>query len=90
MKIIITENQLKFINEALGVPDNILDAAEMLYDIVERDIKSIDSVEEEYEFDGEIEIFRTFKNKKDLSKTEKQKLVDEIVGLDLDPSLLHL
>ena len=41
--ILITENQFRFITEALGVPDNILDAADMLYDIVERDIKSIDS-----------------------------------------------
>ena len=49
MKIIITENQLKFINEALGVPENILDAADMLYDIVERDIKSIDRIQDRYE-----------------------------------------
>jgi hypothetical protein len=55
MKIIITESQLKFINEALGVPDNILDAADMLYDIVERDIKSIRDIQDEYNFDGEIE-----------------------------------
>ena len=66
MKIIITENQLKFINEALGVPDNILDAAEMLYDIVERDIKSIDSVEEEYEFET------ILSNKKQTSRESKK------------------
>ena len=34
--IIITESQLRLITEALGVPDNILDAADMLYDIVEQ------------------------------------------------------
>ena len=54
--ILITENQLRLITEALGVPDSILDAAEMLYEIVENDIKSIDSIEDEYEFDGEIEL----------------------------------
>jgi hypothetical protein len=54
--ILITENQLRLITEALGVPDFILDAAEMLYEIVENDIKSIDSIEDEYEFDGEIEL----------------------------------
>jgi hypothetical protein len=54
--ILITENQLRLIAEALGVPDSILDAAEMLYEIVENDIKSIDSIEDEYEFDGEIEL----------------------------------
>jgi len=55
MKIIITESQLKFINEALGVPDNILDAADTLYNIVERDIKSIRDIQDEYNFDGELE-----------------------------------
>ena len=54
--ILITENQLRLITEALGVPDSILDAAEMLYEIVENDIKSIDSIKDEYEFDGEIEL----------------------------------
>jgi hypothetical protein len=38
-KIIITESQLRLIAEALGVPDNILDAADMLYDVVEQDIR---------------------------------------------------
>jgi hypothetical protein len=54
--ILITENQLRLITEALGVPNSILEAAEILYDIVERDIKSIDSVEEEYEFEGDLEL----------------------------------
>ena len=78
MKIIITENQLKFINEALGVPDNILDAAEMLYDIVERDIKSIDSVEEEYEFDGEIELELGGKHKVMIDSYELEVKIEEI------------
>ena len=56
MKIIIRESQLNLINEALGVPDNILEAADTLYDIVEKDIKSIDSIKDEYEFDGDIEL----------------------------------
>ena len=78
MKIIITENQLKFINEALGVPNNILDAAEMLYDIVERDIKSIDSVEEEYEFDGEIELELGDKHKVMIDSYELKVKIEEI------------
>jgi hypothetical protein len=53
--IVITESQLRIITEALGVPDNILDAADMLYDIVERDIKSIRDIQDVYNFDGEIE-----------------------------------
>ena len=80
MKIIITENQLKFINEALGVPDNILDAAEMLYDIVERDIKSIDSVEEEYEFDGEIQLELGDKHKVMIDSYELKVRTQEIEG----------
>jgi hypothetical protein len=78
MKIIITENQLKFINEALGVPDNILAAAEMLYDIVERDIKSIDSVEEEYEFDGEIKLELGDKHKVMIDSYELNVKIEEI------------
>jgi hypothetical protein len=53
--ILITESQLKLITEALGVPENILDAADMLYDVVERNIKSIDTNQDEYTFDGDIE-----------------------------------
>ena len=53
--IIITKSQLRLITEALGVPDNILDAADMLYDVVEQDIRSIDTIENEYKFDGKIE-----------------------------------
>ena len=53
--IVITESQLRLITEALGVPDYILDAADMLYDLVEKDIRSIDTIEDKYEFDGEIE-----------------------------------
>lgn len=52
--IVITESQLRIITEALGVPDNILDAADMLYDVVEQDIKTINTIQDEYDFDGEI------------------------------------
>ena len=52
--IVITESQLRIITEALGVPYNILDAADMLYDVVEQDIKTINTIQDEYNFDGEI------------------------------------
>jgi hypothetical protein len=55
MKIIISENQLRLLNEALGVPDFILDAADMLYDVVENDIRSIDDIQDEYNFKGKID-----------------------------------
>jgi hypothetical protein len=54
MKIIVTKEQKKIINEALGVPKHILDAAEKMYQIVLRDLKSITEKQNEYEFDGVI------------------------------------
>jgi hypothetical protein len=53
--IVITESQLRLITEALGVPDFILDAADMLYDVVENDIRSIDDIQDEYNFKGKID-----------------------------------
>jgi len=53
--IIITESQLRLITEALGVPENILDAADMLYDVVENDIRSIDDIQDRYNFKGKID-----------------------------------
>jgi len=76
--IVITENQLKLITEALGVPENILDAADMLYDIVEKDIKSIDSVEDEYEFDGDIEFELGDKKKVKIDSYELKVNIEEI------------
>jgi hypothetical protein len=78
MKIIITENQLKFINEALGVPENILDAADMLYDIVEKDIKSIDKIQDGYEFDGDIEFELGDKKKVMIDSYELKVNIEEI------------
>ena len=52
MKIIVTKEQKKVINEALGVPKHILDVAEKMYQIVLRDLKSITEKQNEYEFDG--------------------------------------
>lgn len=56
MRIIITESQLKLLNEIVGVPENILMAAEKLYSEVEKHVKSINSKEEEYEFYGSLNV----------------------------------
>jgi hypothetical protein len=56
MKIILTENQLRFITEALGVPDSILGAAEEIYDLISQDLKSITTKDEKYEFYNEVDI----------------------------------
>jgi hypothetical protein len=78
--IVITESQLKLITEALGVPDYILDAAEMLYDVIEKDIKSIDSVEDEYEFDGEIEFELGDKKKIKIDSYELKVEIEKVEG----------
>jgi hypothetical protein len=78
--IIITESQLRVITEALGVPDNILEAADMLYDIVEQDIKSIDSIEDEYEFDGNIEFELGDKKKVKIDSYELKVNIETIDG----------
>ena len=95
MKIIITENQLKFINEALGVPENILDAADMLYDIVERDIKSINRIQDRYEFDGDIEfelgdkkkvMIDSYELKVNIEEMEDQEGVLDIISMGMGGS----
>jgi hypothetical protein len=53
MKILITENQLRLITEAVGVPKGIMEAAEELYSIVLEKLKSINENDIEYEFDIE-------------------------------------
>jgi len=78
--IIITEDQLKFITEAVGVPDFILDAAEMLYDVVEKDIKTIDDVEDEYEFEGEIEFELGNKKKIKIDSYELKVEIEKVEG----------
>jgi hypothetical protein len=78
--IVITESQLRLITEALGVPDYILDAAEMLYDVVEKDIKSIDDIEDEYEFDGEIEFELGGKHKVMIDSYELKVEIESVKG----------
>lgn len=56
MKIIITESQLRLLNEIVGVPNNILEAAEKLYNEVEKHVKSINTKEDEYEFNGRLDV----------------------------------
>jgi hypothetical protein len=56
MKFIINESQLNVLNEAVGVPDNILDAAEKLYGKVEKHIKEINDKNEEYVFKGVLDV----------------------------------
>lgn len=56
MKIILTENQYKILNEALGVPEGILDAASDLYEIVGNFIKGIYDKRDEYIFNRSVNL----------------------------------
>ena len=56
MKIILTETQYKVLNEALGVPEGILDAASDLYEIVGYFIKGIYEKKEEYIFNRSVDL----------------------------------
>jgi len=78
--ILITENQLKLISEALGVPDTVLDAAQILYDLVERDIKSINTVEDKYNFDGDIDLVLGDKKKIKIDSYELKVEIETIEG----------
>jgi len=82
MKIIITESQLKFINEALGVPDSILTAAEEVFDIVLNDVKSIDEKEDTYEFNGKLDFELGDKKKIVIDGYELTVNVEELDGYD--------
>lgn len=82
MKIIITESQLKFINEALGVPDSILTAAEEVFDIVVNDVKSIDEKEDTYEFSGDLDFELGDKKKIVIDGYELTVNVEELDGYD--------
>ena len=63
MKYIITEKQYNLISEALGVPDNILDAAEEFYNIFLDKLKHINEKKNEYEFEGSVDIILGDKKK---------------------------
>ena len=50
MKIILTESQFRILQEAVGVPEGILQAGEELYNLVSDELKTIDTTEESYSF----------------------------------------
>jgi hypothetical protein len=83
MKIIITESQVKLLNEILGVPDNINKVAEELFKIISKDIQSINEKDEEYEFDGRVSFIIGGNKKIIINKYElivNVKEFDEYVG----------
>lgn len=87
MKIIITESQCRIINEALGVPDNILESAEKLFEIVSKDIRSINTKQEEYNFDGNLDIVLGYNKKIVIDHYELLVKVEEIDEYEGDPEI---
>jgi hypothetical protein len=76
--IIITKSQLRLITEALGVPDSILDAADILYDVVENDIRSINTIQDEYKFDGDLDLELGDKKKIKINSYELTISIEEV------------
>jgi hypothetical protein len=90
MKIVITENQLKVLKEAVGVPDYILDAAEKLYEKVESQIKSIKEKKEEYKFNGELNVELGDKKKIRIDDYNLTVNVEVIDGYDEKPQVTSM
>jgi hypothetical protein len=76
--IIITKSQLRLITEALGVPDSILDAADILYDVVENNIRSINTIQDEYKFDGDLDLELGDKKKVKINSYELTISIEEV------------
>ena len=90
MKIIISESQLKYINEALGVPDNILDAAEVVFDIFAQNIKSIRTKEEQYVFGGDLDIELGDKKKIKIDEYELEVNITELSEIKGKPIIMSM
>ena len=90
MRIIITESQLKILNEVVGVPENILDAAEKLYNEVEKHVKSIDTKEEEYEFDGSLDVEMGTKKKIQITDYELTVKIEEVENYKGKPDIISM
>ena len=90
MKIIISESQLKYINEALGVPDNILDAAETVFDIFAKKIKSITTKQDQYTFSGDLDIELGDKKKIKIDQYELEVNITEIYEITGKPVIVSM
>ena len=88
--IIITENHLRYITEALGVPDNILGAAEELFDIISKNIQSINYKSDEYNFDGNIDIELGYNKKIVIDHYEILVQVKEFDEYDGKPDIMSM
>ena len=90
MRIIITESQLKLLNEIVGVPENILQAAEKLYSEVEKHVKSINTKEEEYEFYGSLNVELGVKKKIQITDYKLTVKTEEIENYNGKPDIASM
>jgi hypothetical protein len=88
--ILITENQLRLITEALGVPDTILDAAEQVFDSVAQDIKSIKTKKDEYIFRGNVGVQLGGNKKINIDDYELVVSVTHPDGYDEEPQIVSM
>jgi len=77
MKIIVTKKHLSYINEALGVPDSILEGADEIYDIILNGLKGFNEKKDEYNIKGKIDIY--------LGGKKKIKIDNYVVIIKVDP-----
>ena len=88
--ILITENQLRLITEALGVPDTILEVAEQVFNSVARNIKSIRTKKDEYIFRGNVGVQLGDKKKIDIDDYELTVSVIHPDDYDEEPQIISM
>jgi hypothetical protein len=88
--ILITENQLRLITEALGVPDNILNTAKEVFDMVAVNLKSIDEKEDQYTFTNYPHYELGGKKKIIIDEIELTVNVEEFSGYDGKPDVMSM
>lgn len=90
MKYIVTKKQYDVISEALGVPDNIHEAAIEFYELFLDHIKSITDKQDEYFFSGDVDITLGGKKKIKIDDYELTVRIHEIEGYDEPPQIASM
>jgi hypothetical protein len=88
--ILITENQLRLITEALGVPDNILNTAKEVFDMIAVNLKSIDEKEDQYTFNNYPNYEMGDKKKIIIDEIQLTVNVEEFPGYDGKPDVMSM
>lgn len=89
-QIIITESQLRFLTEALGVPDSILESSEDIFNMVAEDLKTINSKKDKYTFDNDVDIVIGDKKKINIDKITLNVNVEHFDGFEGKPEIVSM